>query len=191
MSRVIAVDIDEVLVPFLPALGRFYTRKTNIKTKFPQKYSYHYAPLFNITENESSELVREFYESSFHANLRPIKNSKEIILNLSENNTIVAVTGRQSYARDPTEKLLENIFKDCISDIIYCDHFTDKSVSKGDVCKNINAQLLIDDNKQACLDCLSMSIPAINFVGSPVYPWCELSDISIPCWDMKYFKNYL
>jgi uncharacterized HAD superfamily protein len=191
MNRVIAVDIDEVLVPFLPALSRFYTRQTNIKVKMPRKYPYHYAPLFNISEEESSKLVRDFYETSFHANLRPIRGSKEMIQKLSENNTLIAVTGRQSYAREPTENLIKNHFRDSFSDIIYCDHFTANARSKAEICKEICAELLIDDNYDACKDCLELSIPAVNFTGWPLYPWCELSDISVQRWDDDFFNDYL
>lgn len=191
MNRIIAVDIDEVLVPFLPALKRFYTRETFINVKFPRKYPYHYAPLFNITEDESSELVKKFYTSSFHANLRSIPGAKEMVSKLSENNTLIAVTGRQIYARDPTEKLIKNHFRDSFKDIIYCDHFTPNARSKAQICKEISADLLIDDNYQSCKECLELSIPAVNFIGSPIYPWCDVSDISVTGWDDQYFKNYL
>jgi len=191
MNRVIAVDIDEVLVPFLPALSRFYTHQTNIKVKMPQRHPYHYAPLFNISEKESSDLVRDFYETSFHAGLRPIRGSQEMIKKLSENNTLIAVTGRQTYARDPTEELIKNNFRDSFSDIIYCDHFTSSARSKGDICKQISADLMIDDNYQSCKECLDLSIPAVNFTGSPLYPWCDLSDISVSDWGDIFFNDYL
>lgn len=191
MNRIIAIDIDEVLVPFLPALTRFYTRETNIKVKPPRRYPYHYAPLFNITEEESSELVKKFYETSFHANLRAIRGSKEMVAKLSENNTLIAVTGRQSYARDPTEKLIKNHFRDSFKDIIYCDHFTTKARSKAQICKEISADLLIDDNYESCRECLELAIPAVNFTGWPLYPWCEISDISVSGWDDDFFNDYL
>ena len=191
MNRVIAIDIDEVLVPFLPALSRFYTRQTNIKVKMPPRYQYHYASLFNITEEESVELVKNFYDTSFHANLRPTRGSKEMVRKLSENNTLIAVTGRQSYARDPTEKLIKNHFRDSFSDIIYCDHFTSSARSKGEICKEISADLLIDDSYKNCKECLDLSIPAVNFTGWPLYAWCEISDISITGWHDDFFNDYL
>ena len=191
MNRVIAIDIDEVLVPFLPALSRFYTHQTNIKVRPQARHSYHYASLFNITEGEASDLVKEFYDTSFHANLRAIRGSKEMVKKLSEKNTLIAVTGRQTYAREPTEELLKNNFRDSFTDIIYCDHFTPNSRSKGEVCKQICADLLIDDSYKNCMECLELSIPAVNFVGRPMYPWCEPSDISVYGWDDEFFNDYI
>ncbi len=191
MNRIIAVDIDEVLVPFLPALSRFYTLQRNTTVKMPRRYPYHYAPLFNITEEESSKLVKDFYETDFHANLRPIRGSQDMIKKLSKNNTLIAVTGRQSYARGPTEELIKNNFRNSFADIIYCDHFTSKARSKGDICKQISADLLIDDNYQSCKECLDLSVPAVNFVGSPLYPWCNVTDISVSGWNDDFFSDYL
>ena len=191
MNRVIAIDIDEVLVPFLPALSRFYTHQTNIKVKIPHRHPYHYASLFNITEDEASGLVKDFYETSFHANLRPIRGSREMVKKLSENNTLIAVTGRQTYARVPTENLIQNHFRDSFTDIIYCDHFTPNSRSKGEVCKQICADLLIDDSYKNCMECLELSIPAVNFVGRPIYGWCEPSDISVDGWGNEIFNDYI
>ena len=74
----IAVDIDEVLVPFLPELAKFHQKRVRHPVKMPIRY-YHYAPLFNITEEESSKLVSDFYRSEEHSKLKPLTGSNEVL----------------------------------------------------------------------------------------------------------------
>lgn len=191
MNKCIAVDIDEVLVPFLPELTKFQQKRSRRPVKMPLRYPYHYAPLFKITEKESTKLVADFYNSEEHAKLKPLTGSKEILDILCKDYILVAVTGRQEYARDATERLLSDNFGSSISDIVYCNHFTDFQKSKADVCYKIGADLLIDDSLQSCVECLYIGLGAINFIGNPVYPWCEKSAISAIDWFgvFKYINN--
>ena len=191
MSKCIAVNIDEVLVPFLPELTKFHQKRVKQPVKMPIKYPYHYAPIFNITEKESAKLVADFYNSEDHANIKSLTGSKEILNILSKDYILVAVTGRQKYARNPTEKLMSDNFGSLFTDIIYCDHFTDFQRSKADVCWKIDADFLIDDSMHSCLECLNIGVGAMNFIGNPVYPWCEKSTISVTDWCdvFKYINN--
>lgn len=191
MNRVIAIDIDEVLVPFFSTLNRYYTYKTGKRPRLPAKFAYHYAPLFNITEEESTELVKEFYTTDFHKSMKPIVGAKRAIHELAQNHTLIAVTGRQTYARDATEELLLEHFAGDIQDIIYCDHFTTNARRKGEVCNSISADLLVDDSHASCMECLELSIPAANFIGKPMYPWCVESDIAVSGWGDNFFDGYL
>ena len=182
MSRYIAVDIDEVLVPFFPELSKYHQKKIKKTLKLPLRYPYHYAPLFKISEKESSKLVKEFYNSEEHSNIQPIYGAKDGISQLARDYIMVAVTGRQNYSKDATEALITKHFDNKITDIIYCDHFTAFSRSKSDICRKLGAEYLIDDSMHSCAECLSDNVPAINFIGNPIYPWCETSSIAARDW---------
>jgi len=58
MNR-IAIDIDEVLVPFLSPMARYHKQKSGIQKTDKPKYSYVYRDIFNVTE-EISKMVKEF-----------------------------------------------------------------------------------------------------------------------------------
>ena len=182
MSRYIAVDIDEVLVPFLPELSKYHQGKVKRTLKLPLRYPYHYAPLFKISEKESSKLVKEFYNSEEHSKIEPIYGATNAIGHLAKDNILIAVTGRQSYSRDATEALLTKHFGGNITDIIYCNHFTAFSQSKSEVCRKLGAEYLIDDSMHSCVECMNQDVPAINFIGNPIYPWCETSSIAARDW---------
>ena len=166
----IAVDVDEVLTPFLPSLLKWRKPRT-----LPKKFPYLYR---EISEEESRKMVREFYESPEFMNLEPIKNSQKVLENLKEHKLFV-VTGRQNVIREQTENWIEKWYPGIFEDVI----LTSQEVPKSDVCRNLNIGLLIDDNFTNCVECISVGTKAINFVGDPVYPWCFESEISKKSWE--------
>ena len=103
MKRV-AIDIDEVLVSFVKPMAKF----RGYKMPTAQKYPYVYRDMFNITETQSRNMVHDFYESEAFAKLKPIPGvCKQMGYLRKHADTMYIVTGRQSYARDQTEKWIE------------------------------------------------------------------------------------
>jgi uncharacterized HAD superfamily protein len=162
----IAVDVDEVLTPFLPSLLKWRKPRT-LSKRFPYLYR-------EISEEE----IHEFYESQEFMNLEPIKNSQKVLENLKEHKLFV-VTGRQNVIREQTENWIEKWYPGIFEDVI----LTPQEVPKSDVCRNLNIGLLIDDNFTNCVECISVGTKAINFVGDPIYPWCFESEISKKSWE--------
>jgi 5'(3')-deoxyribonucleotidase len=174
----IAVDIDEVLAPLLPTMMKW--RKPRIKV--PPKYPYIYRSIYDITEEESALMVREFYDSEEFANLPVIPGALECLTNLKKNSRLYVMTGRQNIVRSKTEKWIEQNFPGIFSDVILTNSFTKNEVSKAELCKILNIGLLIDDNLPACYDCRDLKIGSINFIGDPVYPWCYENIFSVKSW---------
>jgi len=129
-----------------------------------------YREIYEISEKESAKMVRDFYESKEFMNMPPIKNSVDAMLELKKNNKLYIVTGRQEVVRDKTQSWIQENFPEIFSDVIMTNSFTTNEVSKSDVCKMLNIDLMIDDNMAVCQDCMAQKITAINFIGDPVYP---------------------
>lgn len=184
----IAIDIDEVCVPFFNTLAKYHQKKIKKQLRLPLKHKYHYAPLFNLTEDETSALVKEFYSSADHAQMRPLPGARHVLSKLSRKNDIVAITGRQSYSRIHTDKLMHNLFGNSVGEIYYCDHFTEYEKSKAHLCEAMGVDIMIDDNSKICSECLHIGIPTYNFVGNPIYPWCEESSLAVRDWEEIYLK---
>ena len=174
----IGVDIDEVLAPFLPTMKRWRRPMKPLTTK----YRYVYRDIYGISERESTMMVREFYESDDFTNMKPIKDSLTALTELRKGNKLFIVTGRQEVVRDETQKWIHENFPGIFSDVIMTNSFTRDEVSKADVCKMLNIGLMIDDSFATCQDCMDVKIAAVNFIGDPVYPWCEESTISVKTW---------
>lgn len=179
MNR-IAVDIDEVLVPFLFPMAQW--RGVHLPRK--EKYPYLYRDIFSISEPESQKMVRAFYSSQAFKNLKPIPGARAKLSALRQNaDKIYVVTGRQDIVRDTTEWWLEKYFPDIFDDLILTNSFTPLEVKKADICRSLALDTMIDDNIGICTDCINSGINAIHFVGEDVYPWCEETNISIRSWD--------
>jgi 5'(3')-deoxyribonucleotidase len=175
----IGVDIDEVLAPFLPTMKRWRPPKNkNFES------SYLYRDIYNIPESESVKMVREFYDSEDFVKMQPIKNAIDAMIELKKDNELYIVTGRQEIVRNKTEKWVHDNFPGIFSDVIMTNSFSIHEVPKVDACKMLNIGLMFDDNITICQDCLNENIPAINFIGDPVYPWCYESPISVKSWKL-------
>tara|TARA_Y100001938_G_C8010026_1_gene389491 strand:+ start:515 stop:1090 length:576 start_codon:yes stop_codon:yes gene_type:complete len=184
MQKCIAVDIDEVLVPFFNSLAQYHQKRVNKQIRLPLKYKYHYASVLDLTEDESSELVRSFYGSEDHASMPALPGSVWALNTLkSKGYSVVLVTGRQRYSKDATESLLCRLYGNTFDDIIYCDHYTEFSKNKSHICDALGARCIVDDSFSNCVDCMKIGIPAFNFIGNPTYPWCDPSSISVGDWE--------
>ena len=185
MNR-IAIDIDEVLVPFLNPMARYHKQKSGIQKTDTPKYSYVYRDIFNVTEEESQKMVREFYKSGHFKVLKPIRGSQRAMWSLRHNvEKMYIVTGRQDVIRKETELWVDHFFPGIFDDIILTNSYTPNEVKKVDICRALNIGLLIDDNKAICDECIESGMSALNFIGThdeEVYPWCEESEISLKGW---------
>jgi len=185
MNRV-AIDIDEVLVPFLNPMARYHKQKSGIQKTDKSKYSYVYRDIFNVTEEESQKMVQEFYKSGHFQVLKPIRGSQLAMRSLRNNaEKMYIVTGRQDVVREDTEIWVNHFFPGIFDDVILTNSYTPNEVKKVDICRALNIGLIIDDNKTICDECIESGMNTVNFIGvhdEDVYPWCEESNISIKGW---------
>jgi 5'(3')-deoxyribonucleotidase len=179
MNTKIAIDVDEVLVPFLSSMAKFYGKTIN-----KSKYSYVYRDIFNVTEEESQKMVREFYASETFSQLIPIKGAQNAMFKLrGYAKKMYVITGRHDVAREETELWIDQHFPGIFDDVILTNSYTPLEIKKSDICHALNIGLIIDDNMGICNECMASGTRAINFVGEEVYPWCEESEISIREWE--------
>lgn len=179
--RKIAVDIDEVLMPFVQPMARW----RGLKMPSPnERYKYVYKDMFNITEEESAKMVHEFYSSDEFAKINPIRNSQIGMVRLrGKFDKIYIVTGRQEVARARTEIWLNYHFEGIFDDLIMTNSYTDLEISKADICRSLAIGTIIDDNLQICNQCKAIGMEAHNFMGyDRVYPWCEHTNMSMYGW---------
>ena len=178
MNR-IAIDIDEVLVPFLSPMAKYHNKSIS-KTR----YSYVYRDIFDITEEESQKMVQEFYKSQAFTQLTPMRGAQQAMYKLRRGaDKLYIVTGRQDTVRDETEDWIDTFFPNIFDDVILTNSYTPHEVKKSDICRALNIGLIIDDNKGICDQCIEAGTDALNFVGDEIYPWCEESEISIKGWN--------
>jgi len=181
MNR-IAVDIDEVLMPFVEPMANW--RKLKMPDK--QKYSYVYRDMFNISEKESRKMVAEFYKSQPFEMILPMRHAQKSLNVIRDHcDKLYIITGRQEYARTETEDWLDMHFPDIFDDVILTNSYTPREIYKPDICTSLNIGVMIDDNDMTCGMCKNAGIKAIHFAGydgKNVYPWCHYDEDSVLSW---------
>ena len=181
MNRV-AIDIDEVLMPFVKPMADWRGHK------MPRRrgYSYVYRDMFSISEYESQKMVREFYESRAFQMIEPLEGAQEAIACIRQNaDKIYAVTGRQQPVREKTEDWLALHFPGVFDDLVLTDSFTENEIAKVDVCRSLNLDTIIDDSELNCLSCAYGGVSTIHFAGATgeLYPWCDCTETSVLGWE--------
>ena len=177
MNR-IAIDLDEVLVPFLRPLAQYHNRELP-----ERKHPYKFREIFECSEEESQDMIKEFYKSPEFLFIRPIDASQPAMANFRQHlDKMYIVTGRQDVAREQTERWVEMYFPKIFDDVILTNSFTPNEIAKVDICRALSIGCIIDDSIDTCLACQDSGMLAVNFVVENIYPWCEDSGIAMHGW---------
>lgn len=178
--RRIGVDVDEVLTPFCRPM---FERAGH---ECPEgKFPYHYAAALGISQTDSTRMVYDFYESQEFADLKPIPGALaglSFFMNALDYDVYI-ITGRQDRVRQKTEEWVERYFPGVVRDVILTNSFTSNSISKANLCKSLAISAMVDDSHQVCMECEYAHVKGINYVGDPIYPWCEENALAAHNWD--------
>jgi hypothetical protein len=174
----IAVDVDEVLCPFL---------KTMSKWKYPgfrapARHPYHYGKLFRMTSKESKYMVDAFYFSEECHAMEPLEDSQKYLEIMSKQYDLYVMSGRQDIARHMTEEWIGRNYPGVFKDIILTNSFTPHEVDKADLCHSLRMSAIIDDSFETCMKCIDRNVYPIHYIGYPVYPWCNMNPYSEQTW---------
>ncbi|KAI8612058.1 HAD-like domain-containing protein [Chytriomyces sp. MP71] len=155
---VIAVDCDEVISATASSLVAFHNEvdPANPISRF-ESWEQWGGP----TEAEISVKVRQFYQSNhFSERMQVIPGAKVALEALKEHYDLVVVTARPEYVQEETHKFLAEHFDGIFKEVHFSNQFlTDeealkfKSRTKGQICDEIGAKVLVDDTLHHILEC--------------------------------------
>ena len=176
MSIRIAVDVDEVLCPFLRTMSRWrYPRFVP-----PSRFPYDYKSLFELSTKETRALVDTFYFTKDFSEMKPFPESQVHLKHLrGQGYEIYAVSERRYLSRYLTEDWLDYYYPKTFRDLFLTE-------DKAGVCSSANMGFIIDDDYQVCMESLEKGIHPINFVGDPLYPWCTMNEHAEKNWQGVY-----
>lgn len=170
--EIIAVDIDDVIVPHFQDLIIWYNQKYGTKLRLEHNQKGDPKPWGVETVDEAIKRVQGFFETPEFANPSPFKEAVEALRILSSDFILVAMTARDTLVERITQDWLDRHF----SEIFKEAHFTarynleGKSRSKADVGLEIGAAYLIDDTPANVLEAARVGIKGLLFGN---YPWNE------------------
>ncbi|GMH33366.1 hypothetical protein BSKO_01200 [Bryopsis sp. KO-2023] len=175
----VAVDVDEVLGRFLIALNLFCKERYGMEYDVQDYWVYNFAKIWGCSGDMSNHIVHEFFESPHFRNGIPIMpGAQETLMELSTWCDLMVVTSRQHVIEDATTEWICQHFPGVFSSVHFGNHFAYEGVSrkKSAICKEIEADVLIDDNPFYAIDCASNGVDVVLYDWGNAYPWSKMPD---------------
>lgn len=123
---------------------------------------YMHAELWGV---DMEEAVRRAVAFSYKSllNLHPIYGAKQAIDSLSKDHSLHIITARNEIFSDLTYRWLDLHFPGKFESVHFVSHYTDCHRSKGDVCKELGIEIMIDDSFDNALSCAPVCKSVILF----------------------------
>jgi uncharacterized protein len=174
MKEIIAVDVDDVSLDFVPSFLKFYNNKYGTDFTKREVTNYNLAKVFGITSEKLFKLLSEFHESEYFDGIEPVDMAREALSILSRERKNVFVTSRSEEIKSKTDLSLKRHFKESYSGIFYSGRFNGLGKTKAEICKEIGASRLIEDCLSYAIDCSENGIPVLLFDQ----PWNQNGNLS-------------
>jgi uncharacterized HAD superfamily protein len=163
-SLVIAFDIDEVLAPTLDTFIQFHNSKYGTSLQSADFHSYDLRSVIGCSRNQMNNRYYQFMMSKEAREMLPIPGSLELVQGLSQSGSqLVSITRRPGSVIDTTLDWLRNRYDGLISPTYFANRRERgyKSLSKGIISREHGVQLIVEDQMENALECLSEGIPTL------------------------------
>jgi hypothetical protein len=174
-KEVVALDIDDVVVKHVEGFIRWSnaTWGTELTT---DEYSEAWHELWGIEPEAVEERKKMFFTDEIVGGFEVIEGAAIGLTALSGLKKVIGVTSRRESLRDVTETALEIIAPGAVDEIVFATYFRDGQKitrSKAEICPEIGATHLIDDQLKHCLAVSEVGVDAVLFGD---YPWNKSAD---------------
>lgn len=153
-----------VTVPILVSISAFF----QLFSFFQIVLDFH--KVWGGSPDECSAKVNSFFESPHISQLNRVPGSLEALKKLKEIFSLHIVTARQTRFETLTREWLDSNYAGIFDDYHFGNHYAKegKIRSKAEMCKDINASMLVDDSFVYATQCSAAGIPVLLFGN---YPW--------------------
>lgn len=179
---IVAVDVDEVLGRFVESLNEYVLCVAEFGERafsVEDYFVYEFAKVWNCSPSESNRIVHEFFDSRhFRDGIAPIPGAFESLQRIKETQvSLNVVTSRQHVIQEPTLAWLGDHYGGIFDGCFFGNHFSLSGASKkkSELCREIGAAVLIDDNVNYALECADAGIDVLLFDWNGKYPWSKQS----------------
>lgn len=173
-KRIIAIDCDDVIVGTAPAILNFYNRTYNTHIALENLYSQDLTLWGADDEQTAIDRVDAFLRTDEYQHLAPFEEAVEAIRQISKYHELHIVTGRGDFLAEATEDMLNAYFPGVFHSIEYTNFFGKQSRSKAEVCKQLGADLLIDDHLHHATVMAETGVEVYLFGD---YPWNRADEL--------------
>jgi 5'(3')-deoxyribonucleotidase len=179
MSReTIAVDVDDVLSMTAPAFIRYSNQKWGTRLRV-EDYQEDWPTLWGVERSELAGRVQTMIDDELHTSYEHYLESKEVLEQLRKDYKLVITTSRSKEFHPMTERWIEKNLPGIFEEIHYTGFFDNlrpdgHKATKAELCLQIGADYLIDDQPKHCFAAAEAGITSLLFGD---YPWVEVGEI--------------
>jgi len=178
----IGIDLDDTLWDFQSVFLNFYNEKFKTKHNSKDFSFYSLEKFLNLSKEEVTLLLNEFEKHSSFMNLPLVNGSKKAIEKLKENHKLFFITARPPKRKSSTKEFFSTHFGNAGKLYFLGDSSFPQLKNKGEVCKYLGIDLMIDDSLENLKSCLSLGIPSFLIDR----PWNNFEEIE----GIKRVKNW-
>ncbi len=163
---VIAIDCDDVLVPTTPFFVDAYNNQYGTNVQLNQAHSEN----FDAWQADSllvEERIAGFMDTDEYRLLSPSQDAVRVMKHLAKDHELHVVTARREHEREFTRQMIDSE----LAGVFTSMEFVGFVGSKGQVCKRIGADVLIDDRLQHLEDAMKFGMPKDKVILFGDYPW--------------------
>lgn len=155
--NIIWIDLDEVLSETVDYCIKY--NKHKIAWKYVDReditdYYIYKIPWYNIWKQDAIKWFQDSIKGDKYLEIKPIIWALETLENLKKRWFIFKIVTARIYDIfwKYTENWIDKYYPNIFEDIIYADHFSEKSRKKSELCKENNIKYMIEDNFEYALE---------------------------------------
>lgn len=187
---VIAVDCDDVLVQTTPFFVNAYNEKYGTNVVLADARDGNGASWGGVDDEVVMDRWRRLMDTDGYKGLRPDPLEVILLHELAQHHELHLVTARKENEREFTQLMLDTALEGVFTSM----EFVGWDGSKGEVCKRLGADVLIDDSANHLHDALAQGLPAGGAILFGDYAWNSAShmhDDLVHCVDWPGVKNVI
>lgn len=167
---VIAIDIDEVLSPFVPEFVVWHNQHYGTEYRLEDFHTYEFYKVWGGSREEAIIKGCDYFET--RGAVEPLADSVAVLNRLRHHYDLMVITSRMLTQKAKTEAWIAEHFPGIFQEIVLCNHWSKNShepmMKKSEACLLHGAQYLIDDLPSYVEDAATAGIQGLLF-GQ--YPW--------------------
>jgi uncharacterized HAD superfamily protein len=169
--QIIAVDIDDVIHNTAQNLIDYANDTYGTRVVIDDYHTSDYEKTWNSPDRETTlSRANAYFTTNEYLRQPPSTDVVAILTKLSTQHELHIITGRSSFTEASTRKWLNTFLPDIFQSITLSDHLslTSAKPSKGTICRELGANILIDDHLDHILSAVECGIIPLL---SGNYPW--------------------
>ncbi len=176
----IAIDVDDTLFDHFGDLIAWYNKKYDTAIELRHNHPKSKSELDRWKADSIEQAVKrvhEFYETAQYREAEPYGGALEVLPRLAKMFDLAVVTARDvDVLEEFTHEWLGRHFEGLFSSVHFTAQYSlsGKSRTKLDVCRQLDAAILIDDSLENCLQMVDDGRSAFLF---GTYPWNEVLEL--------------